>query len=195
MQGKPNICTDQAVASGDSTALFDSIYNAYSGRIYNYVMKLTSGNTYLAEEITQMTFLKLWEKRSSLHNYDDTLAYLFVTAKHIFLNTIEHDMVERIYRDYVTIHACETDNSTEENIRYRFMMDALMREVDTMPTMRRKVFLMNKFGNKSYAQIARELGISTSTVEKHIIMALRFLRSVMKDRYDIILLLVSASLI
>jgi DNA-directed RNA polymerase specialized sigma24 family protein len=51
---------------------------------------------------------------------------------------------------------------------------------------------MSKFGNKSYTEIAAELGISTSTVEKHIIMALRFLRSVMKDRYDIFVLLVAA---
>jgi RNA polymerase sigma-70 factor (ECF subfamily) len=179
-------------APDNSREVFDSIYNAYSGRIYNFVMKLTSGNTYLAEEITQMTFVKLWERRAEMRDYDDSLAYLFVTAKHILLNTLEHDMVERVYRDYVSINGSETDNTTEEAILYHFMMDAVMREVDTMPTMRRKVFLMSKFGNKSYTEIAAELGISTSTVEKHIIMALRFLRSVMKDRYDIFVLLVAA---
>lgn len=40
-------------------ARFERMHAIYCGRIYNFVLKITRGNTYMAEEITQIVFLKL----------------------------------------------------------------------------------------------------------------------------------------
>jgi len=44
--------------------------------------------------------------------------------------------------------------------------------IDTMPPRRREVFLMHRINEMTHLQIARRLGISTKTVEKHISLAM-----------------------
>ena len=44
--------------------------------------------------------------------------------------------------------------------------------IDTMPERRRTVFLMHRVEDMTHLQIARRLGISTKTVEKHIGLAM-----------------------
>jgi RNA polymerase sigma-70 factor (ECF subfamily) len=170
-----------------SDQLFDRVYASYGGRIYNFVMKLTMGNAYLAEEITQMTFLKLWEKRESLHDFEDTLAYLHVVARNIVLNMAEHSVVERAYRDYIGLHSTDVDDSTRQDLDYQFAMDAMMKLVDTMPETRRRVFIMSKLCHKSHKEISAETGISVSTIEKHMIVAMRFLKEQLKSRFNIVI--------
>ena len=37
---------------------FERMHSLYSGRIYNFVLKISHGNTYIAEEITQIEFFQ-----------------------------------------------------------------------------------------------------------------------------------------
>ena len=32
---------------------FERLYNMYSGKLYNFIMRLSSGNQYMAEEVVQ----------------------------------------------------------------------------------------------------------------------------------------------
>ena len=35
---------------------FERLYNMYSGKLYNFIMRLSSGNQYMAEEVVQSTY-------------------------------------------------------------------------------------------------------------------------------------------
>ena len=50
-----------------------------------------------------------------------------------------------------------------------------------MPEECRKVFLLSRYGDKSYAEIADELNISVNTVKYHIKKAISLLREELKD--------------
>ena len=39
---------------------FERLYNMYSGKLYNFIMRLSSGNQYMAEEVVQSTFIRIW---------------------------------------------------------------------------------------------------------------------------------------
>ena len=92
---------------------FEQIYQEYSGRIYTFAMVISEGDTYLSEEILQVTFTKLWEHWGELKSKEKVLSYLFTTAKHIFLNYCNHEMVKKIYSDYIQTHQNYIDNYTE----------------------------------------------------------------------------------
>ncbi len=169
--------------------IFNLLYNELSGKLYNYALKLSGGNAYLAEELTQMTFLKLWEKRETLNDIEHAEAYAFVVAKHMFLNIMEHDTIAHVYKEYLSVHQNTFDDSTEDIINYNSRLDAIMNIVEKMPPVRKKVFILNKISDKSYKEISQELNISVSTVEKHIILAMRFLRECMNLRDSLIMLL------
>ena len=51
--------------SGDSRS-FECLYNIWSGKLYNFVMRISKGDSYLAEDIVQSTFVKVWENRQLL---------------------------------------------------------------------------------------------------------------------------------
>lgn len=36
---------------GGSFQAFERLYNMYSGKLYNFIMRLSSGNQYMAEEV------------------------------------------------------------------------------------------------------------------------------------------------
>lgn len=65
--------------------IFENLYNVYSGRIYNFVLRISHGNNYLAEEIPRIVFLKLWEKRGELKDEKSLRSYMFTIAKKMHL--------------------------------------------------------------------------------------------------------------
>lgn len=168
---------------------FEQLYHCYAGKLYNYVLKLSHGNKYLAEEITQITFLKVWERREYLGTPSLLTSYLFAVARNTFFNVCEHQAIEYVYFNYILDTRSESDSSMEDDIDYRSLLDGLWALVAQMPPMRRRVFLMSRQYHLSNKQIAEELGISVSTVETHIMLALRFLHEQLSSRTGLFALL------
>ena len=170
---------------------FELLYSQYAGRLYNYVLKISHGTKYVAEEITQISFLKLWERRESITDTKTMAAYLFAIARNAFFNVCEHEAIEYVYFNYILNTQTPFDSSTEENIDSKFLMEYLCQLIEEMPPVRRQVFLMSRQYNLTYKQIAESLGISVNTVETHIVLALRFLREQLGRRYGVWLIMLS----
>ena len=160
---------------------FEGIYNMYARKIYGFAIRLSGGDTYLAEDILQTTFMRLWEHWDELNDREAVLAYLFSTAKNTFLNLCEHDTIRHIYEEYVLRHGDEASAESEQKQDVNSLEAYLKELVESMPPMRRKVFVMSRYEHKSNREIAQALQISEKTVEVHITLALRELRSKLND--------------
>ena len=57
----------------------------------------------------------------------------------------------------------------------------LKRAIATLPERSQEIFILHKFSGLKYAEIARRMNISKSSVEKNIIKALRQCRQALKD--------------
>ncbi len=165
--------------------LFEPIYAQYSGRIYNFIMKLSHGNDYIAEEITQIVFLKLWERIDSIHDKGTLKNYLISMAYTTLLNYLKHDTTEYIYLNYLKGEST-LDYTTQDEIDTTFLNTYLSTLISELPPMRQRVFIMSRMECMPNKQIAQSLGISLSTVETHLSLALKFLRQELKRRYNII---------
>lgn len=165
---------------------FEYIYSAYSGRIYNFVLRISRGNEYLAEEITQNTFLKVWEKRNDLKDESAMLAYMYTTARNMFLNYCEHETIEYVYYNYIMRNSSDLDCSTEKLLNKNFLNDFIMKVIEEMPPMRKRVFMMSRLQSKSNKQIAEELQISSNTVERHMTLALQYVRERVLKYYNVL---------
>lgn len=165
---------------------FEQLYSRYSGRVYNFVMKISRGNSYLAEEITQIVFMKVWEKLDTIdQSRRTTINYMFETARNTLLNYIKHEAVEYIYLNYLSDTTSDVDDSSQNKIDQSFLNEYVAKLMEEMPPVRRKIFTMSRVLYLSNKEIADELGISVSTVETHIGMALKFMREALKNRYGI----------
>lgn len=71
--------------------------------------------------------------------------------------------------------------SAETIVAGRQKLAALTAAVARLPDKTRKVFTLHKFDGLSYAEVATRLGISRSSVEKHMMDALRVLAAKVKS--------------
>ena len=67
--------------------------------------------------------------------------------------------------------------SSEEAFISREEYRAVMNALDKLPNKAKEAFLMNRVYGYTYAEIARDLGVSVSSVEKYVIKALELLRA------------------
>lgn len=169
---------------------FERMHSLYSGRIYNFVLKISHGNTYIAEEITQIVFMKLWERFDTINDGESLKSYLFSIARNTLLNYLKHETVESIYLNYLKDSPNE-DYGTQDAIDSSFLNSYVAKLIDELPPMRQKVFRMSRLQYLTNRQISQQLGISVSTVETHLSLALKFMREELRRRYGIISTLAS----
>lgn len=165
---------------------FEQVFLQNSGKIFNFVLSVSNGNSYLAEEVTQTAFQKLWEQLDSSATVENMTSYLFTAAKNIMFNLSRHETVKWIYQNYLMQHRMESELTTDQTIEGNFMMQYIRTLLEEMPPMRRKVFEMSKLDYYSTKEIAEQLNLSVSTIETHIQLGLRFMREELRKRYGIV---------
>lgn len=102
-----------ALKSGSEKA-FESVYNRYSGKLYNFIMTISQGDSYLAEEMVQSAFIKLWEIRGQIDPEKSVLSFLSTIAKNMLLNSYKRKTVEFLYQEFITRESDHHDNNVEK---------------------------------------------------------------------------------
>ena len=159
---------------------FERLYNMYSGKLYNFIMRLSSGNQYMAEEVVQSTFIRIWEVREKV----DTNAS--------FMNMYQRQTVEYVYNEYLLKSSVDRDSQTEENIDLHFLNDYIDSLAEELPAQRKKIFILSKRQNYTNKEIAEMMGISESTVATQLSLAVKFMREQLMKHYDKVIALLIA---
>lgn len=163
---------------------FEKIYKLYSGKLYNFVMKISKGDSYWAEEIVQRTFVRLWEIHDQVNPDKSLISYLCTIAKNLLLNIYQRQTVEYIYAEYVLESAQEySDNNIDDVLDGKLLEKYIDRLAEELPPSRKKIFIMSKRKNLSNKEIALELNISESTVATQLSLALKFMKDKLMNHY------------
>lgn len=154
---------------------FKNIYNLHFDTIRNYIY-YRSGNTELATDIAQETFLKVWEKQFKTSD-GKIKGLLYKIASDKFISHIRHQKVidENAYEIRFRYLSNSNNEDHAEAIRMKYEK-ALVKLTEKQ----RVVFLMNKIDGHTYKEIASYLKLSVKSVEKRMSMALSTLRNEMK---------------
>ena len=167
---------------------FEKVYKLYSGKLYNFVMKISRGDSYWAEEVVQRTFVRLWEIHDQINPDKSLISYLCTIAKNLLLNIYQRQTVEYIYAEYVLESAQEySDNNIDDVLDGKLLEKYIDRLAEELPPSRKKIFIMSKRKNLSNKEIALELNISESTVATHLSLALKFIKDKLMNHYGEVL--------
>jgi RNA polymerase sigma-70 factor, ECF subfamily len=135
----------------------------------------------IAEDIVQDVFVKLWQNIDELKHIEDLKGYLFKAVKNSSLNYIRHlNVKQKFDANSEATHSvfeksvedCKIDEETNNKIH---------QAVSKLPDHWREAFVLSKYENLKYHEIARKMNISEKTVEKYISKSLQFLRFELKD--------------
>lgn len=124
------------------------------------------------DDILQETYLKL-QKIPAEAVIDNPRSYLYRLADNLAKDRVRSAAVrERYMSGDVMPDVTDDRPSPEHETDYRQRMLILEKAVRELPDRQRQVFLMHKFDGMSYGDIAIQLGISKSAVEKLMMKAL-----------------------
>ena len=171
---------------------FERLYNMYSGKLYNFVMRISSGNQYMAEEVVQSAFIRVWEVRERVEPESSFISFLCTIAKNLLMNMYQRQTVEYVYNEYLKNTGVDRDSQTEESIDLRFLNEYIDSLAEELPAQRKKIFILSKRQNYTNKEIAEMMGISESTVATQLSLAVKFMREQLMKHYDKIVALLFA---
>lgn len=110
--------------------------------------------------------------------------YLFAIARNLLIDAARRDTIVSLdfVADLDNLRAA--DNTTEATISARAELRWLQTFVDTLPLQCRRVFLLRRVHDLSLAEIAAEMALSVSTVEKHLAKAVMLLARALAEREE-----------
>ena len=171
---------------------FERLYNMYSGKLYNFIMRISSGNQYMAEEVVQSAFIRVWEVRERVEPESSFISFLCTIAKNLLMNMYQCQTVEYVYNEYLKNTGVDRDSQTEESIDLRFLNEYIDSLAEELPAQRKKIFILSKRQNYTNKEIAEMMGISESTVATQLSLAVKFMREQLMKHYDKIVALLFA---
>jgi RNA polymerase sigma-70 factor (ECF subfamily) len=156
--------------------LIDALYRKYSKALRRFLFRQRLSRDEVAD-IVQETYCRV-QQSADVNSIRNPQAFLFQVANNVRLNKRRHNDLG-IETDVYDIDSLDT--ATEDPDPFRccnseqelVVAHAALEELDPVC---REAFYMNRFENRTYAQIAAELGLSVSMIEKHISAALAHLK-------------------
>lgn len=172
---------EAGLAAGTMLELtFDDIYKQNADMVINLAYRMT-GKDELAKDITQDVFMKVYQKRDEFRKQSKISTWIYKIAMNHIINILKREKRLRFYNtlakgfgmepnydDAVTVweqNLPELPDKILEDEQKELIIRKLIDELDV----KYKIpFLLHRYEDKSYQEIADQLNISLSAVESQI---------------------------
>ena len=178
------------MGAGDQEA-FRTIYQRCQGPIYRFALHMT-GNTFLAEDVTQEVFMTLIQERARFEPSRGTLsAYLFGMGRNLLLRRLDR---EQVYVPFLE-HGRENGGGNGErkngahavlvmppnDILRSETIDRVRQAVSSLPPSYREAVVLCDLEEMSYDEAARVMGCAVGTVRSRLHRARALLTEKLRD--------------
>ena len=155
---------------------FKYLFDDYFDTVRNYIY-YRSGDSNLATDIAQETFLRVWEKQLKIEDKKEK-ALLFKIAGDLFVSNYRKQKTLLQFKLHTKPDAF--DQSPEDEMQFEELKSTYEKALANMPEKQRVVFMMSRMDQHTYNEIAAALGLSKKAIEKRMKNALDYLKSVIQ---------------
>jgi RNA polymerase sigma-70 factor (ECF subfamily) len=193
-----NYCQDQkkqmkiteaqinSLKNGDQK-VFQLVFDRYADRIHHFACKFLN-DPMDAKEVVQEVFISLWLHRNRLGSSETFEAYLFKIAKNYLLNYIKKKGVQKYHYSMFELYNPLPEQPDQYAI-YEELKSLTEKAIQHLPAQRKKIYQLSRIEGLSNREISEKLQLSLSTVENHLNLSLKYLKQILKEKGDIILLI------
>lgn len=134
-----------------------------------------------ADDLTQEVFTRLAERGEQIEDIRHPRGYLYRSAKNLVIERWRLSGEQVAGRFEEEALASDTEGSPETILQQRQTLALMMTAIEELPPRCREVFLLHRFDGLSYPQIAEQLDISVSAVEKQMMRAMKACRNALEQ--------------
>jgi len=169
-------------AEGNSAA-FATLFSNYKDKLYHFLLR-ANGSPEMTEDIIQDVFLKLWKDRASLAEIQNFGGYLYRMAQNHVINSLKRMATETHIIHELSKKIENACSDVEEHISLQEMNRNLHSALNKLTPKQKLVYTLSRDKGLRHDEIARSLNISPSTVNNHLIEALRIIRRQLRATPD-----------
>ena len=192
---------------------FNQLFADYQGRFIRFA-NIYVRDIAVAEDFTIEALMQYWENRNTLKADSNVPAYILTIIKNKCINYLQHIQVREDASEHLKNHA-EWELNTRISGTLDFLnmpgvrmtlrptleacnpeelftaeaQEIVNKTLATLPEQTRRIFIMSRYENKPYKEIAETLGMTTKGVEYHISQALKKLHANLKDYIPLLVFL------
>jgi RNA polymerase sigma factor (sigma-70 family) len=154
----------------DSIVSLDALYGSHHGWLQGWLRR-SVGCSQQAADLAQDTFLRLLVRGQPI-SARAPRALLASIARGLMIDHWRRDALERAYLEALAQLPEPSHPSPEVRHEALQCLERIAQLLDGLKPAVREAFLLYQLGGLNYAQVARELGVSSRTVERHVASAL-----------------------
>ncbi len=126
------------------------------------------------EDIVQDVFIKVWNSRETLQFNHSIKSYLYRAAINAALNYLEKSK-KSVSLDTDSIHE-PSHTEVEDQFNLREVETHIQDAINNLPPACKAIFVLSRYEDMSYREIAESMQISPKTVENQMGKALKLMR-------------------
>ncbi len=181
----PELLID-ALRHGDARAL-EALYCKYGHGLSLFGARLV-GSRDVAADIVQDVFVSLWERRDRITLHTTIQAYLYAAVRRRAFELLRHQRVvstheQRTIAQEESGHAPHA-HRPDTQCMHGELTTALRDALESLPPRARMVVHLRMHDQLSRAEIADAMEIAISTVDNHLVAAIRALRKTLRQFRD-----------
>ncbi|MEN3039028.1 MAG: RNA polymerase sigma-70 factor [Candidatus Kryptonium sp.] len=166
----------QRIKEGDESA-FEEFFLIFYGDILRFIY-LYIGDEDTSKDLAQETFINFWMARDRIDISLNPKSYLLKIAKNLAINYVKRERKQERIEEIEILPSSLVQEPKFESFELR---EAILKAINELPGRCREVFILARYSDLDYKEIAEILGISVQTVKNHIVRAINYLREKLKD--------------
>ena len=166
----------------------EALFRQYYARLCNHAIRYVHSRD-VAEEIVAEVFANFWQQRAYETITISYRAYLYKAVQNRAYNYIRFELNRTAPLELVNVFT-EQSPSPDNLLHYHDLVQKIDSLIQQLPLQSRRAFLLHRIDGRKYEEIAAELSISVSAVERLISRALVKLRQGLKNGWLISIALI-----
>lgn len=166
------------------------LFRRYYANLCNHAIRFVYAKD-IAEEIVSEVFANFWQGKVFEQINTSYQAYLYKAVRYRAYNYLQYELNRTTTLEGIDNKYGVPVLTPEEVLQYTELSRKVDSIIQHLPPQCLKAFQLNRLEGKKYAEVAAEMQITTSAVERLISRALTKLRTGLKDEWVLAFLLIS----
>ncbi len=159
--------------------IFETLFRSNYKILCNSALQIVK-NEAVAEDIVQEVFIKLWENRSKIKIESNPSAYLKKMVVNAGINHLDKHKNIQINSIHLNGNVNLKPSFIESKLDYTQLHKVINEALDKLPPKCKAIFMLCRFEDMKYKEVAELLDISIKTVESQMGIAIKRLNQDLK---------------